>query len=271
VTDLYDITHGTGGLWEKHRWTSASGLVFDLNVEDVTEGAFVDEITGLHSLPDHEDPRTKRVGRTGENRAPRSFGGKTVVYTGEIRGASLPLMRFTRTQMLAAFSDLRPGTMELLVHADVGGPTGTFTADVLELDPPEVQSSNYYRRSFTLGLRLSDPRVYFPSLAVDVTGSAVTNNGTAPADPVITIAGASGAVVVTDGTRTLTFADVPSGTLVIDFAARTAKVGTVHANLVVASSDWWDANVDGIAPGATVTVTQTGGSSARVQFTPAVW
>jgi hypothetical protein len=271
MTDLYDITHGAGGLWEVHRWTSAGGLVFDLNVQDVTEGAFVDQITGLHALPDHEDPRTKRVGRTGENRAPRSFGGKTVVYTGEIRGATLPLMRLTRTQMRAAFADLRLGTMELLVHADVGGPTGTFTADVLELDPPEVQSSNYYRRSFTLGMRLSDPRIYFPSLAVAVTDAAVTNVGTAPADPVITIAGVSGAVTVTDGTHTLALLAAPAGTLILDFAARTAKVGTDHVEIDVAASNWWGANVDGIAPGATVTVTQTGGTSAQVQFTPAVW
>jgi hypothetical protein len=274
MTDLYDIAYGTGGLWEVHRWTSASGVVFDLNVQDVTEGATVDQIAGLHSLPDHEDPRAKRVGRTGENPTPRSFGGKTITYTGEIRGASLPLMRLTRTQMLAAFADLRIGTMELLVHADAGGPTGQFSASVLELDPPDVQSSNYYRRSYTLGLRLNDPRVYFPSLAVDESDSsaaAVTNPGTAPADPVVTITGASGDVTLTDGTRVLTFTDVPSGTLVVDFAARTAKVGSAHAPLVVAASDWWDSFVDGIAPDTTVTIEQTGGTGVQVEFVPAVW
>jgi hypothetical protein len=161
--------------------------------------------------------------------------------------------------------------MELLVHASAGGPAGMFTADVLELDPPEVQASNYYRRSFTLGMRLSDPRIYFPSLAVDETDAAVTNPGTAPADPVITIAGVSGDVTVTDGTRTLTFRSAPAGDLVIDFGARTAKSAGYHVEVVTAYSDWWDANVDGIAPGATVTITQTGGTSAQVQFTPAVW
>lgn len=168
--------------------------------------------------------------------------------------------------------------MSVAAHADLGGLTGTFTARALALTMDEVQATTLWRRPFALSLRLPDPRVYFPSLAVDVThatAAAVTNSGTAPADPVITIESVSaGTVSITDGTRDLVFTVAPAeagGDLIVDFAARTAKVGTAHVELVVADSDWWDSFVDGIAPGATVTVTQAGGTSVQVQFTPATW
>jgi hypothetical protein len=273
MTDLYDITYGAGGLWEVHRWTSASGRVFDLNVQDVTEGATVDQNTGLHALPEQDGQRTKRPGRTVEQSRQHTFGGKTATYTGQIKGASVPLMRLTRTAMLAAFGDTRPGTMDMLVHADVGGPTGQFFAEVIELDPPEVQSSRYYERSYSLGLRLTDPRIYFPSLAVeeaDSTTATVTHLGTAPVDPVIIITGASGTVSLTDGTHALWFADVPAGDLVVDFAARSATVDDVAVPLVVSDSDWWDPFIEGLQPGTTA-IAQTGGSGITVAFTPAVW
>jgi hypothetical protein len=164
--------------------------------------------------------------------------------------------------------------MAIAPNVAVGGPTGGINCRMVALLMDEAQQTSYWRRPFILSLRASDPRVYFPSLAVDETGSSsvsVTNDGSAPADPVVTITGASADVTLSDGTHTLTWTDVPSGTLIVDFAKRTAKVGTDHAPLVVASSDWWDSFVDGVAPGATVTIAQTGGSGIEVEFTPAVW
>jgi len=207
--------------------------------------------------------------------------GKTIVYSGLLLGATAISLRTLRTNMLSAFAAVTAErTMSIAPHASVGGPAWTFNARCTGLDIPEHQTVGWsalptpYQRDYTLTLRCSDGRIYSVANAVSVThatAAAVTNSGTAPADPVVTVAGASGTVTLTDGTHTLTFANTPSGSLVVDFAARTAKVGSTPVKLVVASSDWWDSFVDGIAPGASVSVTQTGGSSVNVAFTPSVW
>lgn len=269
MTDLFDISHGAGGLWEVHRWNDS----LSMNVQDVADQIRINRITGLTALPDHEDPRDRKTGRIGESPRPASFAGKTVVYEGELRAATVPLLRQQRTALLAAFANLaHDGYMELIPDAVAGGPTAVFFARVLQLDPPEEQTSRYFRRDFTLALRLGDPRIYYPSLAVDETASpaTVTNPGSAPSDPILTVAGASGTVTVSNGASTLKFRNCPSGSLVIDFGARSAKVGSTPVELVVADSDWWDSHVAGIPPGVS-TISQTGGSSVRVQFTPATW
>jgi hypothetical protein len=154
-------------------------------------------------------------------------------------------------------------------------PTGRYFARLVSLViPNEIISEGGLRRRFTLTLEMSDPRFYFPALAVDATSIyplSVTNPGSAPVEPVITVAAAAGTVTVSDGTHTLTFRNCPSGSLVIDFRNHSAKVGSTPVELVAASSTWWDSHVDGIAGGATVTITQTGGTGVRVQFTPASW
>jgi hypothetical protein len=272
MPDLFDIDSGVLGL--EAIWTWSGGFVLN-DQSDIPEWVIVQRVTGLFDGPDHEAPADKRVGRIGENFRPASAGGKTIVIEGEARSESLAGLRSMCRAMRGAFSVTSvEGVMAIAPNAALGGPTGGLNCRPIALQMDEVQATHAWRRPFILSLRASDPRVYFPDLAVDesdASAAVVTNDGSAPADPVVTITGASGDVTLTDGTRVLTFTDVPSGTLVVDFAARTAKVGSAHAPLVVADSDWWDSFVDGIAPGATVTITQTGGSGVQVQFFPAVW
>lgn len=271
MTDLFSIDHGILGIEALWSW---NGLLFT-DREDAAHVHLM-KVTGPHDSADHEDPRAPKVGRIGETAFPTSPLGVTYVLEGEARAQSLPGLRAFQTVLRAAFRPVRTeGEMTVVAHEDLGGPAAVFHARPMPagLQMPDRQAAVRWSRPFTLGLRLSDPRAYFPDLAVDETGSSdvtVTNVGSAPADPVLTLAGAADDVVVSDGTNTLTFADVPAGTLIIDFAARTAKVGAENCRLVVADSDWWDSFVDAIAPGATVTIAQTGATSIQAEFTPAV-
>lgn len=279
MTDLFTIAHGAGGLWEVHKWNNSLELNTELTAGE--DRYWVRTINGLHSLPDRADSTSPKVGRIGENLFPTSPLGKTVTYNGEIQASSTVTMRAMRTAMLAAFADTTTyGTMDLIsqyepVYPAVdNSPTARFYARVLQLEIAEEQTSSRFTREFLLGLRLIDPRIYFLGLAFDQTSIyplSCPNPGSAPVDPVIHIAGASGTVTVSDGTHILTFQNCPSGTLDIDFLQRTAKVGADNVELVVSDSDWWDSHVPGIAGGATVTITQTGGTSVRVTFVPAVW
>lgn len=269
----FDLTHGAGGLWELYTWTPAVGPSIDLNEQDVASGVFVESTSGLHSVPEREIAATPKHGQIGEIPIITSPNGKTVGYNGEIRGATVADLRVVRTALVAAFADERVGVMQMIPHEDHPGPTAQFRARVLQLDPPDEQVSRQFWRKFTLSLRMDDPRFYYPSEAVTETGNpaVVTNPGSAPADPVITIAGASGTVNVTDGTHTLQLVNVPAGDLVLDFAARSAICDGMPCKINAPYSDWWDTGVRGIEAGATVSISQTGGTGVTVEFTPSTW
>jgi hypothetical protein len=275
MTTIYDISHGIGGLWEVHLWND----LFQLNTQDGPDRILVTEIDNLHATAEHDDPRSKKVGRIGETPSPTSPGGKTVTYIGEVQASTLALLRLSRTEFVAAFADPRvEKTMQLVPQGASYhvSPTPFFSARPLAnglVVGPERQESEQWKRSFQLGLRLSDPRVYYPSLDVDVTGSpaVVTNPGDAPVEPYLILAGASGTVHITDGTHALQFINVPSGSLLVNFADHSARVGSTPVELDVANSTWWDSHIDGIGPKATVSIAQTGASSVRVTFTPATW
>lgn len=270
----FEIEDGVLGLEAIWTWET-NGLVIN-DQAAAPEWIILTANTGLLDGPDGEAPADKRSGRIGETPHAASAGGKTVVLEGEVRSMTLKGLRAMSAELRAAFAPSPvEATMTIAPHPTIDGPSGVFSARPLlpGVTMRDEQTTSYYRRSFQVNLRLSDPRVYFPSLTVDETDTAatVTNLGSAPVDPAIKVTDASGDVTVTDGTRTLTFADVPSGDLVIDFAARSATVDGDPVRLVVASSDWWNANTDGIAGGATVTVSQTGGTGVQVLFTPASW
>lgn len=269
MPDLFDIDTGGLGLEAVHSWGT-----FDLNDRTGPDVVGLRRITGLHDMPDLLDPTTTpHIGRPGEGHYLASLASKTVLYEGFLRSATLPALRALTVALRAAVAT-GPGYMDIVPDVAAGGPTGRFYGRPVSLVIEDVQEVAHWRRQFALAFRLSDPRIYFPALAVSETHAStveVENVGSAPVDPLITVAGASGDVEITDGTRVLSFTNVPSGSLVINFATRTAKVATAHAELVVPSSDWWDAYVDGIAPGATVDIAQTGGTSVTVAFTPAAW
>lgn len=276
MADLFTIAHGAGGLWEVLKWNDD----LELNTEvDAGEDVYwLESITpGFGSLPDRPDRTTPKVDRIGENFRPVSPSGITRVLKGEIWAHDTDSLREMRTDLATAFAPTDSyGTMDLIPQVPMGdtSPTARFYAVTLYLDIPEEITSYEFRREFTLGLRQIDPRVYYLGLQVDETSIyplTVTNPGSAPADPIIRVLGAADDVVVSDGTHTLTFRNCPAGDLVIDFTDRSAKVGSTPVELVVASSDWWDSQVEGIAGGATVTITQTGGTGLRVQLVPATW
>lgn len=271
MPDLFDIDSGALGI--EALWTLNGSLL--LNDPTAEAHMHLSKVSGLFSLAEQEDPSAPKVGRIGLTPYPTSPGGKTTILTGSMRAVSLPALRsFGRALRAELTKFASTSYIDIAPHASVGGPTGRIYGRPLQLDEDDLQALLSWSRAAVIGWRMHDPRIYFPALAVDVTGdpAIVTNPGSAPADPVLTLAGASGDVTVTDGTHTLVFTNVPSGTMVIDFAARSAKVGTDNCQLVVAASDWWDSFVDGIAGYATtIGIGQTGASSVRVQFTPAVW
>lgn len=271
MPDLFDID--TGALGIEALWTLNGSLA--LNDPTADAHMHLSKVSGLFSLPEHEDPSAPKVGRIGLNAYPTSPGGKSPIVTGHMRAVSLPALRAFGGALRAELTKFSTTSyVDIAPHADVGGPTGRFYCRPLQLDEDDLQALVSWSRDAVIGWRMHDPRVYFPDLAVDVSGNPaiVTNPGSAPADPVITLAGAAGDVTVTDTVHSLVFRNVPSGTMVIDFAARTAKVGAANCELVVADSDWWDSFVDGISGHATtIGIGQTGATGVQVQFTPAAW
>jgi len=102
-----------------------------------------------------------------------------------------------------------------------------------------------------------DPR-YYDETATTSSGS-VSNTGWATSCPVITIASPSSSGNITDGTTTMYFANVSSGTgaLTIDLLQRVIYLGgTPFRNLMTPASTGWLA----IAPNSSATWTSTVGS-----------
>jgi hypothetical protein len=235
-------------------------------------------INGLHSLPDRADSTSPKVGRLGENLFPTEPARQDRHLQRRDPGQQHRDLRALRTAMLAAFADTTTyGTMDLISQYEPVYPgrqqpdrpvlrTGPAARDPGGADQqplhPRVPARPAPDRPAHLLPRLwlsTRPSIY--PLSCDEPRQR-------PVDPVIHIAAASGTVTVSDGTHTLTFRNCPSGTLDIDFRSAPPRSAATPSS----SSpplDWWDSHVPGIAGGATVTITQTGGTSVRVTFVPA--
>lgn len=218
------------------------------------------KITGLYSLADVEDETAGTVGQAGEWALPRDRRGRTVVYEGIIQATTLAALRLMARGLRGACRE-RSSEIAVLFGDD---PTWFFTGRVMQLDMDDEQTTgpNHVRpwqRAFTLGLRLSDPRVYVwtgkTASAAANTAATATNDGNTDTEPTFTMTTVSGSDVTIQSLtlgKKLVLLDLPAGSLEVNFKQRTMQVGStdVSGKLDVEESDWWDAGVPGLAPGA---------------------
>lgn len=281
------LTDGPMGLEATHVWTPADGSPLVLNDRTVLPCLRFDKIGGFNSLPDSDDNRAPRTARVGESVFPSLVRGKTITPEGRILGRSRSEVRQQRTALVTAFGQRdQEGVWSAVPNAALGSATDywqtagrvigleideDFQADVDAMPSP-------WQLGFLLTVRLSDPRWTWTdgqSAGPNSTQVTVTNQGSAPAELLITVAGASGTVTVFNDTigAQLKFTGLPSGTLVIDTAARTALTGTDDAMPYLNSllSNWWDRGVPALQADASNIIRQTGGSSITVAFKHTSW
>lgn len=289
------LEDGPGGLENTHTFTPAVGSPVTMNVLRDETGILLprikfDEMPGFRSLPDADDNRAAKTGRDGENVYRSLVRGKSFTVTGRLQATDMASLRALERSMMAAFAERNfEGVWESVpLDAWAGSEeaqAGHWRASgrVLQFEPDTSFKTSLssvptaYQLGFTLGIRLSDAR-WFWSLPTtsdpDASSVTVENRGIAPSDPIVTVADPGAALTVTNTTtgKTLEFAfDAPlSGDLVIDFGARTAFLdgGTYPdytSYMATATSDWWDADADGLVAGENV-ISQTGASSVQVTF-----
>ena len=282
------IADGPGGL----ECTHAIGGV-TMNDRTLSHRIKLNRITGLHSLPESDDERRPRTGFLGEATYPGYARGKTVVYEGVVEGSSLDNLR----SKCAAFrAGLQNRSDEYLVtitpNASWGDDIWAYYARVMQLDIDDVQADRSprhargpYGRGFMLGLRMSDPRFIYVnsshSTSGHTTSQELTNQGSAPTDPTFTIIVPGGTpdieltnadVNTSNGTARLRFNNVPTGTLTVNFARRTALLGSADAMAYFDTvyNQWWDELIPGLAPGNN-TVNVTGSTSWAIAYSHRSW
>jgi phage-related protein len=242
-----------GGLEFPHVW--AGGVT--LNDRAASPRARVGRITGWGSLAEMDDNRQTFTGRRGEIPLPSDVKGKTITYEGNVQAKTLAGLRTMERALRAGFRN-RSDEQAMTIAG-----TRYFMARCISLEIDEEQTTGMqsvwpYDRTLTIGLRLSDARIY----AVGQTDSidhadgesvVLTTAGEADTDPWFNITTAGGTVTLYSGVldKNLRFVGLPAGALHIDFKYRTVTVDGVDASgkLDVAFSDWWGENVPGLVPG----------------------
>jgi hypothetical protein len=183
-----------------------------------------------------------------------------------------------------------------------------FKAGAMSADVPDEQFSRNWERKFTVVVRNSDGRVFYPELAGPVdtpapvasagtnlpltpayviptggsktTTPTFTNPGKAEADPILTVRGpVTNPLLIHDTQwRALRFPSlvVPAGQdLIVDFRDRTVRLNGVEMGGEIdhGLSDWWDDGVPGLVPGANIVsvvgTAQTASTNLGVTFFPA--
>jgi hypothetical protein len=290
------IADGALGLEALHTWTPPQGIVsggipaFTLNNRAsltalLTADGYavkVKSITGLHSLPDLIDEREAALGRIGEVVYDAEDSGKTVVYSGTIYGSTLQKLRLGSNNMRRTFqaksreagavhrlAQVGEGMMTISPHASYGSINHVFfgRAQSLEMGGEQTAgpSATYgpFLRPFVLTIRLADPRVYGATENsstghADATSVFITNNGSAPTEPVFKLQGVfttTPAVIARGTDYVLAFEGLNgiSDGLWVDFKSRRAWLNTagteMTAKISVAQSNWWDPGVHGLDPG----------------------
>ncbi|WP_297775062.1 hypothetical protein [Mycobacterium sp.] len=216
-------------------------------------------VTGLHSLADADDTRQTNTGRRGETVLPGAPRGKTVVYEGTVQARTLAGLRQTAKALRAACRE-RNAEQRVWLGTDffMDGRILSFDADDEQTTGP--QAVRPFQRDFTLSLRMSDARVYYNQLgaaaAADGDSVVLHNSGDADTDPTLNLTVAAATVQVYNGTldKYLIFNGLDAhigGVLVVDFKARTARIGGFDAmtGFDTTGSTWWDEYVPGLAPG----------------------
>lgn len=282
------LTDGVLGLEAIHVWTPSNGPALTLNDLSQRFRIKFDRMTGLKSLPEAENNSFLRTARIGETLLPSLVRGKTITIDGRLQAATMADLRQMQWNMSRAFGERDiEGTWSASPHQDYGDNTHYWQtiARVLQLDTDEeltrgrTSLPSPYQTRFLLGLRLADPRWTWTDQQVSPTNAGqvtVTNQGNAPADPTITVTrSGAGTVTITNDTtgRLLQFASLPgTGTLVVNFAARTVTLGGADARTYLDSyaSTWWDRGAEGLRSGAN-TIKQTGGTSIQVNWKHTSW
>ena len=232
--------------------------------------ARVRKITGLHGRPDSEDNREALRGVDGERVLPSRLRGKTVIYEGVIQGRTLPELRELSAWMRACFGAT---TTEDWMHVATprGGVSWYAAMRPIDLSMDDEQTMGMtaqpspWQRPFTLTMRQGKPYWMADPPQHDVTvadGATIQrfNEGTFPAEPIISLHGPGGGFTTVQRTgpdpRMLKFYgldEIPGITTVsIDFGARTmfTNTGVDAANkLVTIDSNWWDDGVAGLLVG----------------------
>lgn len=270
---------GVLGLEALHEWWvngGPGGLVLNRPREAGYPRYRLRTIGGLHSLPEGDDNRDTRQGAIGEKARPSLPRGKTVTYEGDVQALTLPSLRQACDDLRYVFGDRRMEA-RMDVRPAEGSELGRWLfyrarCTSLEIDEEQTFRENHqpspWVRPFVLTLRMGDPRFFEEQL--NTVSDNVTDNmasvsiehlGSAPADPVIYVAGATGNDWTLTGhhDHTLRFVGwpVPSGdSAVVDFYDRRVTLGgndwTGRAN---ADSDWWQEGVEGIPPRSTHDIT----------------
>jgi hypothetical protein len=243
-----------------------NGLTFGAGTPYIVEN--VDGLGGTSPLRIQDDNR----GYIDGSYSGRDFyDGRTVTFDILITGDSTHNAQHYYKTLQAAFA---PQALGYYVN-----PTGTTpAANQLQLFQFQLTSDTGPKRMYGRGRGVTtsvnpefgfgyimcraefffpDPR-YYDETATTSSGS-VSNTGWATSCPVITIASPSSSGNITDGTTTMYFANISSGTgaLTIDLLQRVIYLGgTPFRNLMTPASTGWLA----IAPNSSATWTSTVGS-----------
>jgi len=162
---------GPLGLEAHHIWQGGGG--FTLN--DLMSGvprARLTRITGLHDLPEAEDPREHYSQLHFETAYPGFTKGKTIVYEGFVEGIDLHQVRAAVTAMRQAFSDRTvEADMTVVAPAAYGALPWSYRAKCIAFEcvdePPQFLNRLPYKeaREFALTLRAADARFWQASTA----------------------------------------------------------------------------------------------------------
>jgi hypothetical protein len=261
--------------------------------------ARLNRIGGLHSRADYDDNRGNHTARPGEYLLPSMARGRTVTYEGTLLAGSLgalrdaeALMRYayaaTEGMMLVEYNPIY-ATAEQLVWLYFGRPTAL---DITDEQTAGATAAHPHARDFTLAIRQHDPRYYRwnPADGAGFTSAGpftvagdyfiVTNDGTAPADPVFVLSAPGTNVTIHNDTAgwTMNLAGLPSlagSTLNIDFGQRLAWKGAFEADLTgyinLATTDAWDAGKEGLAPGDNMIYAVSSAGDWTAKFRGSYW
>lgn len=286
-----ELLDGPLGLEALHVWTPGDGAD-SITLNDLSgtlPRAKVEKIGAYKSLPPSDDNRQQRTARLGSTPLPSLVRDITRTPEGFLQATNMQELRQLERAMQLSFGERDiEGTWSVLPNAAYGDDTVYWqtAARVIDLDIDEEFTflpgamPSAYQMHFLLSLTLSDPRWTWSEAqasAVNATQVTVSNDGNAPADPVVSVAD--------PGTTTTIFNDTldkqlkfvrPGGTyaaLAVNFADRTALLtGGIDAvpYLDSYSSDWWDRGVAGMKPGNN-TIRQTGGTGIQVGWKHTSW
>lgn len=274
------------GLEYRYRWNDEVWI----NRREVYPRVKLNRITGLSSIPELYGENEQATRRNGEIPRTAFRTGKTVTMEGAVQAESLDELREFVSEIEGAFYGTSEGQMVATQHPDYGAVGRFFWGRPVMLEIPEEQTvsaqraDHGYSRPFSLGLRLSDPRVYdvvqiakdsslvatvggiafpitFPfefEQATNQSGLAVIDNpGKLDTDAVIDLYGPCRLPIIENLTigAKLRFdnLEIATGDFIrVDFRNRVvlrngADDWTHKINLT--ASDWWDAGVPCLIPG----------------------